>query len=136
MNIDIIKLNNKNFLDIDEDITIPEEYLKGTQVRGTKDIHVNGRISIDSYEDVQVNLEVNGIFVLGCAITLDDVDDISTVKISKKTNEYEKILDFIENTKNPYIFKCNGKFVKIEFINSNNLTASERLINTVSSVYK
>ena len=32
-------------------------------------------------------------------ITLDDVDDISTVKISKKQNEYEKILDFIENTK-------------------------------------
>ena len=69
-------------------------------------------------------------------ITLDDVDDISTVKISKKQNEYEKILDFIENTKNPYILKCNGKFVKIEFINSNNLTASECLSNAVSSVYK
>ena len=44
-------------------------------------------------------------------ITLDDVDDISTVKISKKQNEYEKILDFIENTKNPYIFKCERRFV-------------------------
>ena len=68
-------------------------------------------------------------------ITLDDVDDISTVKISKKQNEYEKILDFIENTKNPYIFKCNGKFVKFEFSKSN-LTASECLSNAVSSVYK
>ena len=68
-------------------------------------------------------------------ITLDDVDDISTVKISKKQNEYEKILDFIENTKNPYIFKCNVKFVKIEFSDSN-LTASECLSNAVSSVYK
>ena len=68
-------------------------------------------------------------------ITLDDVDDISTVKISKKQNEYEKILDFIENTKNPYIFKCNGKFVKIEFANSN-LTVSECLSNVVSGIYK
>ncbi len=93
MNIDIIKLNNKNFLDIDEDITIPEEYLKGTQVRGTKDIHVTGRISIDSYEDVQVNLEVNGIFVLGCAITLDDVDYKFTSIIEENIGQFQEILN-------------------------------------------
>ena len=68
-------------------------------------------------------------------ITLDDVDDISTVKISKKQNDYEKILDFIENTKNPYIFKCNGKFVKIEF-SENKLSAKESLISAVSDIYK
>ena len=73
------------------------------------------------------NQVVSGSNVDLTDITLDDVDDISTVKISKKQNEYEKILDFIENTKNPYIFKCNGKFVKIEFANSN-LTVSECLI--------
>lgn len=54
-------------------------------------------------------------------IILNDVDDISSVRISKKKNGYEKILDFIESTKNPYMFKSNGKFIKIEFAGNNYL---------------
>ena len=65
-------------------------------------------------------------------ITLDDVDDISTIKISKKKNEYEKILDFGENTKNPYIFKVNGKLVKIEFSN-NERKAEDCLTNVLKN---
>lgn len=65
-------------------------------------------------------------------ITLDDVDDISTIKISKKKNEYEKILDFVENTKNPYIFKVNGKLVKIEFSN-NERKAEDCLTNVLKN---
>ena len=93
MNIDIIKLNNKNFVDVDEDITIPEEYLKGTQIRGTKNIHVTGRVNIDSYEDVQVNLEVTGTFILGCAITLDDVDYDFTSTIEENMGQFQEILN-------------------------------------------
>ncbi|MBP3920706.1 MAG: hypothetical protein J6D28_03985 [Bacilli bacterium] len=68
-------------------------------------------------------------------ISLDDVDDISTIKISKKKNEYEKILDFIENTKNPYIFKSNDKFIKIEFSN-NDRKAEECLTNVLKDLYR
>ncbi len=68
-------------------------------------------------------------------ISLDDVDDISTIKISKKRNEYKKNLDFARNTKNPYIFKSNGKFIKIEFSN-NKIKAEECLSNAVSEIYK
>ena len=93
MNIDIIKLNNKNFVDVDEDITIPEEYLKGTQIRGTKNIHITGRVNIDSYEDVQVNLEVTGTFILGCAITLDDVDYDFTSTIEENMGQFQEILN-------------------------------------------
>ena len=64
-----------------------------------------------------------------------DIDDISKIKIDKRKSSNDRILDFLNTTKNPYIFKCNGKFVKIEFSKCN-LTASECLSNAVSSVYK
>lgn len=51
-------------------------------------------------------------------VKLEDVGDISNIKISKKKNEYEKILDFVENTKNLYIFKGNGRSVKLGFSNN------------------
>ena len=54
------------------------------------------------------NMELNDV-------TLDDVDEISSIKIDKRKSSNNRILDFIIKTKNPYIFKSNGKLVKISF---------------------
>lgn len=51
-------------------------------------------------------------------INPDDVDDLKDIKISRKKFKEERILDFIITTKNPYIFKVNGRLVKIEFLNN------------------
>ncbi len=42
-------------------------------------------------------------------ITLDDVDEISSIKIDRRKPSNERILDFIMKVKNSYIFKVNGK---------------------------
>ena len=34
----------------------------------------------------------------------NDIDKIENIKIDKNLSKMERILDFIENTKNPYIF--------------------------------
>ena len=47
----------------------------------------------------------------------------------------EKIIDFIKSSKNPYMFKCNGKKVKIEFANTN-LIAEDSLTKTLKNVYQ
>lgn len=52
-------------------------------------------------------------------IKANDVDDIKDIKISRKKNREERILDFIVATKNPYAFKVNGTLVKISFSNNN-----------------
>ena len=57
------------------------------------------------------------------------------MKISIKKSKEEKILDFISKTKNPYIFKVNGKLVKIEF-SKNDKSAEESLTNVIESIYK
>ena len=40
-------------------------------------------------------------------VTLDDVDEISSIKIDRRKPSEERILDFIIKVKNPYIFKIN-----------------------------
>lgn len=50
-------------------------------------------------------------------------------------NPVNRIIDFISKTKNPYIFKVNGKLVKIEF-SDNNKTIEESVTNVIKSIYK
>ena len=37
-------------------------------------------------------------------IDIDEVDDLDKIKISRKKSKEERIIDFINKTKNPYIF--------------------------------
>lgn len=68
-------------------------------------------------------------------VNKDDVDELSDIKISRKKSKEEKILDFIGKTKNPYIFKVNGKLVKLEFTD-NGTNAEDAIINVIKSIYK
>ena len=68
-------------------------------------------------------------------VNIDDVDELSEIKISRKKSKEEKILDFIVKTKNPYIFKVNGKLVKLEFTD-NGTNAEDAIINVIKSIYK
>lgn len=68
-------------------------------------------------------------------ISMDDVDELSEIKISRKKSKQEKILDFISKTKNPYIFKVNGKLVKLEFAD-NGTNAETAIMNVIKSLYK
>lgn len=68
-------------------------------------------------------------------ISMDDVDELSEIKISRKKSKEEKILDFISKTKNPYIFKVNGKLVKLEFAD-NVKDGEDAIINVIKNIYK
>ena len=65
----------------------------------------------------------------------DDVDELSSIRINTRMNPVNRIIDFISKTKNPYIFKVNGKLVKIEF-SDNNKTIEESVTNVIKSIYK
>ena len=68
-------------------------------------------------------------------ISMDDVDELSEIKISRKKSKEEKILDFISKTKNPYIFKVNVKLVKLEFAD-NVKDGEDAIINVIKNIYK
>lgn len=68
-------------------------------------------------------------------VDIDKIDDLLEIKISKKKKGNERILEFIKNISNPYIFKINNKIVKVEFTD-NGVSAEESITNIVSSIYR
>lgn len=68
-------------------------------------------------------------------VNIDDLEEISEIKISRKPDSNEKIIDFIKSSSNPYMFKCNGRKIKIEFSNSEK-RSEVCLTNVVKSIYK
>ncbi len=57
-------------------------------------------------------------------VNADEVEDIENIKINKDKSSAERILDFLNTCKNPYLFKTNGIVVQIGF-SDNNINANE-----------
>ena len=68
-------------------------------------------------------------------VDIDEVDDLNEIIISRRKSKEERIIDFITKTKNPYIFKVNGRLVKIEFTD-NGRKAEDAIMNVIKSLYK
>ena len=68
-------------------------------------------------------------------VNIDEVDDLNEIRISRRKSKEERIIDFISKTKNPYIFKTNGRLVKIEFTD-NGRKAEDAIINVIKSIYR
>lgn len=99
MDIDITKLKS----DIDKSINIDltysfsKEELKGTDLIELNDVKVLGNISKDSINEYTIDLEIEGVMVLPCSITLKPVNYPFNVKIS---GNLEEMLEEIgENSK-------------------------------------
>ena len=61
--------------------------------------------------------------------------NLEDIKIDRRKDSNERILDFIMNTKNPYAFKIKDKIVKIEF-SKNGVKAEDALTKTIANLYK
>ena len=68
-------------------------------------------------------------------VTLDDVDELSSIKIDRRKSSNERILDFLTKVKNPYIFKVNDRLVRMRF-SENGPTADECLTNMLENLYR
>lgn len=69
-------------------------------------------------------------------VSLDDVDELSYIKIDRRKPSNERILDFLTKVKNPYIFKVKGKLVKISFSENSNLIADDCLTRVLKNLYR
>ena len=68
-------------------------------------------------------------------VKLEEVDEITDIKIDRRKPSEERILDFIIRTKNPYIFKVNGKLVRIRFSDADK-TADDCLTKVLENLYR
>jgi len=68
-------------------------------------------------------------------INPDDVDEISSIKIDRRKPSDERILDFLTQVKNPYVFKVNGRLVRFSF-SENGPTSDDCLTRVLENLYR
>ena len=68
-------------------------------------------------------------------VTLDDVDELGSIKIDRRKLSNEKIIYFLTKVKNHYIFKVNGRLVRMRF-SEKGPTADKCLTNMLENLYK
>lgn len=68
-------------------------------------------------------------------VSLDDVDEITSIKIDKRKSSNERILDFLVKVKNPYIFKLNNRLIRIRF-SDNGKKADDALTSVLENLYR
>lgn len=57
----------------------------------------------------------------------DELVDVGDVQIDDSLDDVEKIRDYIDKIKNPYVYKCGSYIVKLEFDNESGITLEELL---------
>ena len=101
MNIDLTKLiyRQVDSISIEETISIPDEYLEGTDIRKVSPVKVNGEI-IENGESYEIDANIKCNLILPCSISLKDVDykvDININEIisdsSQDIEEFDKIIN-------------------------------------------
>jgi len=98
MKLDLNYLNRFSKIEIDEDIIFDESFLKNSEIRELKNIHISGIVDIDFEDNVNLNIKLSGIMVLPCAITLEDVNYEFETEIEENIGKFEEIYKNNKNT--------------------------------------
>lgn len=120
MKIDLFKLNNYNSIDIDEDITFTKDYYEKMDIRDIKNTHVSGVLRINFADELECSFDVKGVFVLPCAITLEDVEYEFSTKIEENLGNFDNFYDKNKNTLDilPFIWENIVSEVPIRVVKS------------------
>lgn len=98
MNIDITRLKSGliEYIDINEILDTSKIDLTSTDLLDLKDVHVSGTITKDSLDQYLLNLNIEGLMVLPCSITLKPVDYHFSIEISDNIEEMFKEIGEID----------------------------------------
>ena len=97
MKIDLNYLNRLGKIDVNQDVLIDESFYKDSDVRDLKNLHIEGTITINYEDEVVLNLNLKGIMILPCAISLEDVSYNFESNIEENLGKFDEI---IKNNKN------------------------------------
>ena len=95
MKYDLVRLNNNidKSISVDEIYSFSEEDLSGTDLLKLENIKIEGEIFKNSLGNIELDLNVEGIMVMPCAITLKPVNHPFSIEIS---GEIEELMENIE----------------------------------------
>jgi uncharacterized protein len=95
MKYDLVRLNNNidKCISVSETYSFTEEELSGTDLLKLEDVKINGEIFKNSLGNIELSLDVEGVMVIPCAITLKPVNYPFNIEIS---GEIEELMENIE----------------------------------------
>ena len=96
MEIDLLKLNYTDVINIDDDLEFPDSYLEGSDIIHLNDVHVTGTIKSDIEFNYDVNFILTGTMVINDAITGEEVPYEFNSEIEEKLENSLKSLDLIQ----------------------------------------
>ena len=97
MHYDLVRLNNNivKSIEVNEEYSFTLDELKGTDLLKLDNIKVEGEIFKNGLGNIELNLDVEGIMVLPCAMTLKPVNYPFSVQISGEIEELMENFDEI-----------------------------------------
>lgn len=92
----------------DDTITFKEAaFERIDRIRGLRDVNVSGALRYESFDErVDVNLHIEGVMIVPCSITLEDVE----VPFSTDSDE---VFTFLKNKKNEDMHECKGDVIEL-----------------------
>ena len=97
MKLDVNYLNRFSKIEIDSDVIFDKNIYENTEIRELKNIHISGNAIIDFEDNIILNLNIKGIMILPCAISLQDVEYNFETEIEENLGNFEEIY---KNNKN------------------------------------
>ena len=101
MIIDLTSLNSglNDELNIHENITIPQEYIKESELIDINNVIIDGTIFKDSLDNYNLNLQIEGTMILPCSRTLKPTEYNFKTEIDENIEEnfkkYQKTIDIL-----------------------------------------
>lgn len=92
MNLDISKLINGSVgsLTFKSEVNIPLDLVSTTEIKQLKNVTVLGKAIYAGEYGIELNMNIEGIMVLSCALTLEDVDYKFNVNVNENVSFEEK----------------------------------------------
>ena len=95
MIIDLTRLKSDvdEYTEFEFNYSFSEEEIKNTEIIKLEDVNISGQISKNSLNDYYLDLDIKGVMILPCAITLKPVNHEFSIKISDNLNEILEEID-------------------------------------------
>lgn len=93
--IDITRINNDidKYIKIEDNYSFSEEYLKAAHIEKLDNVKIKGTIEKKNYDDYHIDLEVSGVAIMLCAVTLKPLDYPYSINIVGSFEEMTSEID-------------------------------------------
>ena len=97
MKIDLFKLNNLGTCELNGEVVFDKELFGTMDIIDIKDVQINGELSIDYEDNINMYADLSGVFILKDAYTLEPIDYPFAINIDENIGKYD---DFYNKNKN------------------------------------